>query len=210
MEIPTISSDLNTDPTIDELKIETAKAPEPTGPENKIVENEPASKTPEPNPDDFAPKQPEPIPAPLQQPVQMVQPVSPMKKKLSAETSAQIIVGFENSLMEAALPSLYKKYIFTTDERKRIRELKSLRVSDPNFKPDNDTDAELLSRYKDYSDLKDLAGMDKDEKARMVEVWDQIIKENQQLALSPWQALIGIHIEIIGPRLLPLLNKLSF
>ncbi|MDX9932941.1 MAG: hypothetical protein RB294_10190, partial [Bacteroidales bacterium] len=202
--------DLNTDPTIEELKQSTTAAPEPNNPSAPATDVETGPKPPEPNADDFAPKPPDPLPVqPGQLPTQ-AQPVAPMKKKLSAETSAQLIAGFEDSAQQLLLPILYTKYVFSTEEKIKIRELKMKRLTDPTFKPSNPVEEELLNRYKDYSDLKELLPMVAAEKQRLVETWDAIIKENPQMALSPWTALIMVHAEIFGPRLMPLLSRLSF
>lgn len=216
MQIPTPTSDLKIDPTIVELKQPTAPAPEPNQPEIKPADIETKPSTPEPNPDDFAPKPEIPAPAapgtpaPGSEPPAPIEPVSPLVKKLSSETSAQLIAGFEDSLQQLVLPGLYTKYIFSTAEKTRIRELKSKKLADPNFKPGNDKDDELLSRYKDYQELKELLPFEKDEKQRLIETWDAIIKENPKLALSPWTALIMVHAELFGPRLMPILSRLSF
>jgi len=220
MILPQITSDLNKDPLLNEIKQPTIKAPTETTAEI----SEPKPDEPAPDPADFDKPEPEqPTPGdPLPEdpttaqinelelePGPGLQPQQPtIKKKMSAELSAEMIVALEDNLQQLVLPPLYQKSLFTAEEKKLIREYK-FKALDPDFELPEEH-RELMSRYDNFKEIKDLLPMDGDEKKTLTDCWTEIIKQNPQLALSPWGALITAHAAIFGPRLLPLLNKLSF
>lgn len=212
MQIPTVTSNIDIDATLEELKAPTIRVPEA----NEADFIDVVSEEIKPDAEDFEPKKEETIEnvvtndnqqqaAISEQPV----PASPLRQKMSAKTSAELVVSFEDNLQQLVLPPLYQRFIFTAAEKTRIREMKLKKLTNPDIEWVEQTDIDLWDKYKDFSDLKELLPFDEREKNLLTECWEAIIKENPRLALSPFSALIMAHGQIMGVRLLPLLSRLT-
>lgn len=169
---------------------EAAKVKEPGAtPENK----EETVKQPEPG--HFRPPGVEPI-------------ATPTAPTLSYAAQAELLIAFVDGIDCLIMPWGYQQSIFSREERKRLRQIKTIKESKSlkAFQELSEADKNLLERYNDYKELVEAIPFTNSE-IEMTKIPLAAVMEKYKTNLGPEMLLMGAMFTLMAPRLMPMFNK---